>query len=73
MLILMFCSKGAFGDDFGKYDKIYSFTSLIGQMPIRNSITMAAIKVLADQNYLKLCYMLLRKVPKFQLPATNSF
>ena len=48
--------------------------SLFGQMSLRNSITMATDKVLDIQKLFEIvCYMLIVKVPKFQLPTPNGF
>ena len=47
---------------------------LFDQMPLRNSVTMATPKVSGDEKlFEKVCYTLIRKVKKFQLPAPNSF
>ena len=43
-------------------------------MPLRNSIDMATPKVPGDQTlFERVCYMLIRKVTRFQLPMPNSF
>ena len=74
MLILISGSKSGFGDDFGQYDKKkHYFTSLFGQTPLRNSVAMATPKVLGDKKLFEtVCYTLILKVTKFQLPAPNS-
>ena len=70
----VFGSKSGFGDDFGQYDKNYYFTSLFGQMALRNSVAMATPKVPDDQKlFERVCYTLILRVTKLQLPKPNSF
>ena len=75
MLILIFGSKSSFGNDLRHSDaKKNYFTSLFGQMPLRNSIAMAIPEVLSDQKLLeRVRYTLIRKFTNFQLPTPNSF
>ena len=70
-----FCLKIGFGDDFGQCDtKTIILSHYFGQTPLRNSVTMATTKVPADQTlFERVCYMVIRKVTKFQLPALDSF
>ena len=57
MLILSFGSKSCFGDDLGRYDML-----LFGQMPLGNSVAMAAPKVTGDQKlFERVCYRLVKK------------
>ena len=73
MSILTFGSKSGFGDDFGNLTQNHYFTSLFGQTPLRNNVVMATPKVPGDQKAFKrVCYMLIRKVTKFQLPTHDS-
>ena len=48
--------------------------SLFGQMSFRNSLAMATPNVPDDQKlFARVCYTLILKVTKFQLPKANSF
>ena len=59
MLILIFCSKSDFGDDFGQYD---TKTIIFGQMPFRNGVAMATPKIPGDQKlFERVCYTLILK------------
>ena len=75
MLILILCSKGGFGDDFGQYDtKTIILRHFVGQMLLRNNIAMAVPKISGDQKlFERVYYMLKLKVSKFQLPRPNGF
>ena len=75
MPILNVGSKTGFEDDFRQSDtKNHYFRSLFGQMPLRNSITMAKFRVSGDQKlFERVCYMLIQQVTKFQLPTPNGF
>ena len=72
MLILMLDSKRGLGDDFGQYDTKPLFYVIF--WPFRNSIAIATPNVPGDQKlFERVCYMLILKVTKFQLPTPNSF
>ena len=75
MLILIVGSRSGLGDDFGQYDtKTIILCRFFGQTSLRNSITMATPKVSGDQKlFERMCYTLMLKVTKFQLPTPNSF
>ena len=43
-------------------------------MPLRNSVTVATAEASDDQKLFEIvCYMLIGKIPKFQLPTLNGF
>ena len=47
---------------------------VFGPTPLRNSIAMATPKVTGDQKlFQRVCYTLILKVTKFQLPTPDSF
>ena len=75
MLILIFGSKMVLGTISDNLTQNHYFTSLFGQMPLRNSVAMATSKVSGDQKLKKLfesmCYTLVLKVTKFQLTVSE--
>ena len=73
MLILIFGSKSGFGNNFGQYDtNIIVLRHFLTKR--LNSVAMATPKVPGDQNlFERVCYTLILKLTKFQLPAPNSF
>ena len=75
MLILIVGTKSGLEDDFGQYDTKKDYlTLLFGQTPLSNSFAMATPKVPSDQKlFEKVCYTLILKLTKFQLPTPNSF
>ena len=75
MLILISGSKNGFGDDFGQSDTKKPLSYVVfGQTPLSNSVTMATAKVPDDQKLFEIvCYMIIRKIPKFQISTPNGF
>ena len=72
----LFWLKSDFGDDFGQYDtKTIILPPLFGQTPLRNSVALATPKVPGNKKKLfeRVCYTLIIKNTKFQLPTPNSF
>ena len=72
VLILILGSKSGFGMISDNITII--LRHLFGQMPLRNSVAMATLKILGDQKlFERVCYTLKLKVTKFQFPRPNGF
>ena len=74
MLILVLDQKVVWGTILDNLTQKTTVLLFFGQTPLRNNITMVTIKIPDDQKLFEIvCYMLIRKSPKFQLPTANGF
>ena len=74
MLILSFGSRSGFADDFGQSDtKTIILRHFLAKSILEITLPWATPKVPGSQLFERMCYTLIRKVTKFQLPTRDSF